>query len=340
MAHRGIQLYVKRVFIMDECKQLMPEYLRFIKGVVDSEGLSLNVSREILQQDRQIKAIRTFLVKKVLDTLKDMLEKRREKYLAFWKEFGPVLKQGLLDWEEKQEKVLPLLLCQSSYHEKELTTLPDYISRMKEGQDSIYFLTGGSREAVERSPHLEAFKEKGYEVLYFTDPVDEVWVDRVGPFEGKKFQSVGKGEVDLGSEEDKKKAEADRKEKERSFKDLMDCLKSHLEEDIKEVRLSSRLTASAVCLVGEVHDMSPQLEEMMRRMGQPIPKTKRILELNPSHPLLPKLQAIFEKDPKSAELHDYARLLHGQALLAEGSALVDPAGFSKLVADLMVKAVG
>ena len=340
MSHKGIQLYVKRVFIMDECKELMPEYLRFVRGVVDAEGLSLNVSREILQQDRQIKAIRSFLVKKIQETLKEMLEKRKEKYLTFWAEFGPVLKQGLLDWEEKQERLLPLLLCQSSHHEKDLTTLQEYVSRMKEGQDAIYFLTGSSREMVERSPHLEAFRDKGYEVLYLIDPVDEVWVERVAPFEEKKFQSVGKGEVELGSEEEKKKAEDERKEKEKSFKDLMGCLKSHLEEDIKEVRLSSRLTSSAVCLVGDVHDMSPQLEQMMRRMGQAAPKSKRILELNPSHPLLPKLQSIFEKDATAPELKDYARLLHGQALLAEGSPLADPAGFSKMVADLMAKAIG
>ena len=340
MAHKGIQLYVKRVFIMDECKELMPEHLRFVRGVVDAEGLSLNVSREILQQDRQIKAIRSFLVKKILDTLKEMLEKRKEKYLSLWAEFGPVLKQGLLDWEEKQERLLPLLLCQSSHHEKDLTTLQEYLSRMKEGQEAIYFLTGSSREMVERSPHLEAFRDKGYEVLYLIDPVDEVWVERVGPFEEKKFQSVGKGEVELGSEEEKKKAEDERKEKGKSFKDLMGCLKSHLEEDIKEVRLSNRLTSSAVCLVGEAHDMSPQLEQMMRRMGQAVPKSKRILELNPSHLLLSKLQSIFEKDGAAPELRDYARLLHGQALLAEGSPLADPAGFSKLVADLMAKAIG
>jgi molecular chaperone HtpG len=340
MTHRGIQLYVKRVFIMDNCKELMPEYLRFTRGVVDSEGLSLNVSREILQQDRQIKAIRNFLVKKVVETLKEMIEKRRERYLTFWTEFGAVLKQGLLDWEEKPDRLLPLLLSQSSNHENDLTTLQEYISRMKEGQEAIYFLTGASRQAVERSPHLEAFREKGYEVLFLTDPVDEVWVERVGPFQDKKFQSVGKGEVDLGSEEEKKKAEEVRKEKESSFKDLMECLKSHLQEDIKEVRLSSRLTSSAVCLVGEAHDITPQLEQMMRRMGQSLPKTKRILELNPLHPLLPKLQAVFERDSSSPELKDYARLLHGQALLAEGSPLADPAGFSKLVADLMTKAIG
>lgn len=160
MVHRGIHLYVKRIFIMDDCKELMPEYLRFVKGAVDSEGLSLNVSREILQQDRQIKAIRNFLVKKILETLKEMLEKRREKYLTFWGEFGGVLKHGLLDWEEKKERILSILLAQSSQHEKELTTLQDYIARMKEGQEAIYYATGASREIVERSPHLEAFRER------------------------------------------------------------------------------------------------------------------------------------------------------------------------------------
>jgi molecular chaperone HtpG len=338
-SHHGIHLYVKRVFIMDDCKELMPEYLRFVQGVVDSESLSLNVSREILQQDRQIKAIRNFLVKKVLDTLKEMQEKQNENYLAFWKEFGPVLKQGLLDWQENKERILPLVLCQSSHHESSLTSLKDYLSRMKEGQETIYFMTGSSREAVAQSPHLEAFRDKGYEVLYLTDPVDEIWVQSVGEYEGKKLKSAGKGEVELGSEEEKKKAEEGRKEKETACKGLIDALKIHLEEEIKEVRLSARLTSSPVCLVGEPHDLSPQMELLMKQMGQPIQKAKRILELNPNHPLLDKLQAIFEKDPSTPQLKDYAWLLYGQALLAEGSPLPDPARYSKLVAELMVKAI-
>jgi molecular chaperone HtpG len=339
MAHRGIHLYVKRIFIMDDCKELLPEYLRFMRGVVDSEGFSLNVSREILQQDRQIKAIRNFLVKKILETLKDLKEKQTDKYLTFWREFGPVFKQGLLGWEEKKDRLLELVLCQSGHHEKDLTSLQEYAGRMKEGQEAIYYLTGVTRQAVERSPHLEAFRDKEYEVLYLTDPVDEVWTQYVTEFEGKKLQSVGKGEVELGTEEEKKQAEESRKEKEKSYRDLMACLKSHLESEIKEVRLSNRLTSSAVCLVGEVHDLSPQMEEMMRRLGQATTKTKRILELNPSHPLLPKLQAILDKEPGSSALKDYAQLLYGQALLAEGSTLPDPAGFSRLVAELMNRAI-
>ena len=339
LAYRGIHLYVKRVFIMDDCRELLPEYLRFIRGVVDSEGLSLNVSREILQQDRQIKAIRNFLVKKVLETLKELKEKQLEKYLTFWQEFAPVLKQGLMGWDEKKDRLLELLLCQSSHHEKDLTSLKDYVGRMKEGQSAIYFLTGSSRLLVERSPHLEAFLAKGYEVLYLTDPVDELWVQAVTEFEGKKFQSAGKGEVELGSQEEQKQAEESRKEKEQSFKDLMEALKKALEEEVKEVRLSNRLTSSPVCLVGEAHDLSPQMQEMMRRMGQKTPKNKRTLELNPTHPLLPKLQALLEKGSDSQELQNYAQLLFGQALLAEGSPLPDPASYGKLVAELMIKAL-
>jgi molecular chaperone HtpG len=337
--HHGIHLYVKRIFIMDDCKELMPDYLRFVQGVVDSESLSLNVSREILQQDRQIKAIRNYLVKKVLDTLKDLQENQSEKYLTFWNAFGGILKQGLLDWQENKERLLPLVLAQSSHHESNLTSLKDYLTRMKEGQEAIYYMTGPSRETVAQSPHLEAFREKGYEVLYLTDPVDELWVQSVTEFEGKKILSAGKGEVDLGSDEEKKKADEERKEQETAWKGLMDCLKSHLEEEIKEVRLSSRLTASPVCLVGEAHDLSPQMELLMKQMGQPIPKTKRILELNSKHPLMNKLQSVYDSDSKSEQLKDYAWLLYGQALLAEGSPLPDPARYGKLVAELMVKAI-
>ena len=337
--HHGIQLYVKRVFIMDDCRDLMPDYLRFVRGMVDSEALSLNISREMLQQDRQIRAIRGFLVKKVLETFKEMKDKRGEQYLTLWKEFGVLIKQGLLDLEEKKDRLLGLMLYPSSHDPKELTSLQDYLGRMKEGQEAIYYLTGPSPEAIEHSPHLEAFGEKGFEVLYWAEPVDEVAAPHLGEFEGHKFQSVGKGEVDLSSGEEKKQAEEERKEKAKTYGDLMVCLRSHLQENVKEVRLSKRLTASAVCLVGESHDLSPMMEEILKRSGQPLVKTKRILELNPGHPLLGKLQDIFARDPKSTELKDCARLLHGQALLAEGSPLEDPAGFSKLIAEVMTKAI-
>lgn len=334
----GIQLYVKRVFIMDDCRDLMPEYLRFIRGVVDSEALSLNISREILQQDRQIRTIRSFLVKKVLETFKEMKDKNREQYLILWNEFGSLMKQGFLDFEEKKERLLDLMLYSSSHHTSDLTSLQDYVGRMKERQEVIYYLTGPSQEVVEHSPHLEAFRAKGYEVLYWSDPVDEVAAPNLGEFQGKKFQSIGKGEVELDSNKESKTDE-ERKEQAKTYHDLMECLKTHLEDEVKEVRLSSRLTASAVCLVGEVHDPSPMMEELIKRSGQPVNKIKRILELNPSHPLLPKLQAIFNRDPKSVGLKDYARLLHGQAVLAEGAQLTDPASFSKLIADVMTKAI-
>ena len=337
--NRGIQLYVNRVFIMDECRDLMPEYLRFVRGVVDSDSLSLNISREMLQQNKQIKAIRKFLVKKVLDTFCEMKDKKREQYLILWQEFGSLIKQGFLNWEEKQERLLDLLLYRSSHNVENLTSLRDYLDRSKEDQEAIYYLTGPSQEAVENSPHLEAFEEKGYEVLYWTEPVDELVAPYLGEYQGKKFQSVGKGEINLSSTKEKEKLDDQRKEETRTYGNLMECLKDHLEEEVKEVRLSNRLTASAVCLVGETNDVSPVMEDLMRRSGQPFSKTKRILELNPKHPMLEKIQGIFAQEPKSRELKAYAQLLYGQAVLSEGSQLSDPAGFSKLVAEMMTKSL-
>jgi len=338
-ANRGIQLYVNRIFIMDECRDLMPEYLRFIRGVVDSDSLSLNISREMLQQNHQIRAIRKFLVKKVLDTFSEMKDKKREQYLILWQEFGSVIKQGFLNWEEKKERLLDLLLYRSSHNVETFTSLRDYLDRSKEDQEAIYYLTGPSQEAVENSPHLEAFKEKGYEVLYWTEPVDELVAPNLGEYQGKKFQSVGKGEIDLASTKEKEKLDDQKKEQTKTYRNLMECLKAHLEEEVKEVRLSNRLTASAVCLVGETNDVSPVMEDLIKRSGQPFSKTKRILELNPKHPVLEKLQGIFAQEPKARELKDYAQLLYGQAVLAEGSQLADPASFSKLVAEMMTKSI-
>jgi len=340
MAHRGIQLYVKRVFIMDECRDLMPEYLRFVKGVVDAEDLSLNVSREMLQQDRQIQAIRKHLMKKVLEALAELKQSDSEKYRSFFDEFGPVLKEGLLLWDEKRERILDLVLCISTHSESEPTSLADYVERMSEEQEAIYYLTGPSRDALAGSPHLEAFRAKGVEVLLFTDTVDEVWLGQMPPeFRGKRFQSVGKGEVELGSEEDKKKADEERQQDEETFKSLIACLRNAVQEDVKEVRLSSRLTSSPACLVLEEGDVTPQMEAMLRQAGQKVPRTKRILELNPSHPLLVQLNAMFEKNGTDPRLSQYAELLYGQALLAEGGQLHDPAAFSKKLADLMLKAL-
>ncbi|MBI5094980.1 MAG: molecular chaperone HtpG [Candidatus Hydrogenedentes bacterium] len=337
--HRGIHLYVRRVFIMDDCKDLLPDYLRFIRGVVDSEDLSLNVSRELLQQNRQIQRMRKGLISKVLDTLGQMRDQDTGVYEKFWGEFGRVMKEGLFQDAENREKLLGLLQCPSTNSPADLTFLKDYVSRMKEGQDKIYFITGESRRAVENSPHLEAFRDKGYEVLLLTDPVDEVWVQSVFEFQGKQFHSVGKGAVDLGTDEEKKKSEETRKDKEKEFGSLLECLKSKLDEYIKEVRLSTRLTSSPACLVSDEFDPTPQLEMMMKAMNQEMPKVKRILEINPNHPILAKLNDVFAKDKNAPELGDYAELLYGQAVLAEDGQLPDPGGFAKRVAELMLKAI-
>jgi molecular chaperone HtpG len=332
---RGIQLYVKRVFIMDECKELMPTHLRFVRGVVDAHDLNLNVSREILQKDRHIQVIKKQLVKKVYDTLESMIKEDRPKYDGFWRELGPVLKEGLLAGDNKErDRIMEILLCSSSRGE-ELTTLGEYLERIKGDQKAIYYLTGPSREAVQSSPHLEALQAKGYEVLFFTDHIDELWLDRDPTFRELPFKSIGKGEVDLESAEDKKNAE----EKEKEYKDLLTALRARLQDDVKEVRLSTRLTASAACLVGEQGDVTPRMEKLLRQLNQDVPKVKRILELNPNHPILEKLMKVFSEDRKSAIVQEASDLLYGQALLAEGSQPPDPARFSKLVADWMVRAI-
>jgi len=336
---RGVHLYVKRVFIMDDCKELMPDYLRFIRGVVDSEDLSLNISREILQQNRQIRAIRKRLVKKILSTLENMAQNDSEKYLKFWGEFGKALKEGLYEDQENQDTLLDLVRLASTDSSTELTTLKDYLSRMKPGQDKIYFMTGEDRQIIENSPHLEAFKEKGYEVLILTDGIDELWTQNVYKYKDVEFQSVGKGTVELGTEEEKKQAEQDLEQKEKEYHSLLEAMQSRLGEFVKEVRLSNRLTNSPACLVGNASDLSPHMEQMLKAMNQPVPQAKRILELNPNHALTRKLQEVFASNPNDGGLNDYAYLLYGQALLAEGSPLPDPARLSKLMADVLVKAL-
>ncbi|MEV4516134.1 molecular chaperone HtpG [Dactylosporangium sp. NPDC049525] len=326
---RGVQLYVKRVFIMEDCEALTPQYLRFVKGVVDAHDLSLNISREILQQDRQIQAVRRRLVKKVLSTLTDLREKDAARYGTFWGEFGRALKEGLLDDADNRDTLLDLLLLPSTAS-SELTTLRDYVSRMKEDQKDIYFMTGESRAMVEHSPHMEAFLAKGYEVLILIDPVDEVWVERVNEFDGKPLQSIAKGQVDLGASETPA-------EQQEEFAPLLTWLGEKLTDDVKEVRLSSRLTTSAACIVGDAHDITPTLEKMYRAMGQEMPHTKRILELNPTHPLVTGLRSAFSEKSDDAGLVETAELLYGVALLAEGGELTDPARFTRLVADRLAR---
>ena len=337
---RGVQLYVKRVFVMDECKELMPTHLRFVKGVVDAHDLSLNVSREILQKDRQIQVIRKQLVKKVLATLEEMKRDKPEDYLAFWTAFGPVLKEGLLPYDaQDNDKLLELIVTASTHEPSKVTSLDDYVCRMKEGQEAIYFLTGSSKEAVARSPLLEAFTAKGYEVLLFTDPIDELWLERAPRFKDKPLKSIGRGEVKLGSEDDRKKAAEELADKQKEYSDLLACFRVHLQNEIKEVRLSSRLTSSPVCLVSDEHDLTPRMQKILEQLGQAPPKIKPILELNPGHQLIPKLQALFAENKADPRLGLYAELLLGQAHLADSGQLPDPAAFSRALADVMLHAV-
>jgi molecular chaperone HtpG len=336
---RGLALYVKRVFILDDWRELLPPYLRFVRGVVSSDDLSLNVSREILQKDRQVQAIRKYLVRRLLTLLEEMKEERADKYRIFWTEFGSVLKEGLLGMEEDQDKLLDLVLAPST-EGTTAVSLGEYVRRMKEGQPAIYHLAAASREAAERSPHLEAFRARGYEVLLFVDPIDELWLRLRRAYEGKPLVSVTQGPVDLGGSEDaKKQEEAAREAAGERFKDLLFALRAVLQDEVRDVRLSERLISSPACLVGDAGDLSPHLEELLRRSGREQPKVKRVLELNPSHPLVERLQAFHAAHPGDERFRRYAALLHGLAILAEGGALPDPAAFSRGLAELLLEAV-
>ncbi|MFY1692713.1 molecular chaperone HtpG [Plantactinospora sp. WMMB782] len=336
-AKRGVQLYVKRVFIMDDCQELMPEYLRFVKGVVDAQDLSLNISREILQKDRHIQLMRRRLVKKVLSTVKEMQAGDAERYQTFWSEFGRAVKEGLLDDFDNQKTILEISSFASTNDPEQLTTLAQYVERMKDGQTDIYYSTGESRTMIENSPHMEAFRAKGYEVLLLTDPVDEMWVSAVPEFDGKKFQSIAKGQVDLDTDEEKETAGAEREQQEKDFADLLGWLTDQLADQVKEVRLSSRLTTSPACIVGDAQDMTPTLEKMYRAMGQDMPTVKRILELNPTHPLVTGLREAHGQRKEDPAVAETAELLYGMALLAEGGELGDPARFTRLLAERLAR---
>jgi molecular chaperone HtpG len=336
-AEPGLQLYVRNVKIMDRCQALLPAYLRFVRGVVDSSDLPLNVSRELLQHDRQLTQIRRGIVKKLLSTLEEMLDKQRDEYKAFFGELGRALKEGIVTDQDNRERIAKLLLFDSSAQDEQ-TTLSEYIERMPEEQSDIFYITAESQAIAKSSPHLEAFRKKGYEVLLMTDPVDEFVVQHLTELEGKKLRSIGAGEVELGSEEDKKQAEKQREEAEKELSELLEVLQKKLDDHVKSVRVSSRLTESPVCLVSEEGDQSPYLQKVLRKSGEALPVVKRILELNAAHPVIEKLAGIAKNDAENAQLDDYAQLLLGQALLAEGSELPDPAGFSKLVAQLMTRA--
>lgn len=338
---KGLQLYVKRVFISDKCEELIPDYLRFVKGVVDSSDLPLNVSREILQEDVQIKRIQKSLVGKVLSTLAEIKEKNLDEYVTFWKEFGQVLKEGMhFDYANK-EKLQELMLFESTSTEAgSFVSLKEYVERMPESQKEIYYITGASRETLEQSPHLEAFRAKSFEVLFLTDPVDEWVVQSLSEYNEKALKAVDRGDISLDSEEEKKEKEKKREEAQKEFSDLISLVSDRLKDKVKEVRFSNRLTDSACCLVADEYGMNANMERIMKAMNQAVPESKRILELNPDHAILKAMATIYQKDKSASALTDYADLLYDQALLTEGSTIKDPLRFTKLVSDLMVRAAG
>jgi len=336
---RGINLYVKRVFIMSDCEELIPDYLRFVKGVVDSENLSLNISREILQHDRQIQTIRKTITRKVLDGLKKLLNEDRDKYLTFWKQFGSIIKEGLFKEPGNSEKLFDCCLFQSTASPSDWFTMNEYFERMKPEQDKIFYLTGESREVIENSPHLEAFRDKGYEVILLTDPVDEVWVQYATEFREMKIKSAARSGLDIGSEEERKKTAETLKQKEQEWKSLLELIEQKLDKHVKAVKLSGRMSSSAACLVSEEGEMTPHLEALLKASGKDVPQTRRTLELNPGHQLLSKMHEMFAADSKNPKLADYAELLYGQAILAEGGQLPDPSSFNRKIAELMANAL-
>ncbi|MCE3264372.1 MAG: heat-shock protein Hsp90 [Pseudoduganella sp.] len=334
----GIKLYVKRVFIMDDAEQLMPTYLRFVKGVIDSADLPLNVSREILQESRDVKAIREGSTKRVLGMLEELAnadeQEKKDKYAAFWTEFGQVLKEGVGEDFANKDRLAKLLRFASTANEgdEQTVSLEAYVGRMKEGQDKIYYVTADSFAAAKNSPHLEIFRKKGVEVLLLTDRVDEWMLSFLTDFEGKELHSVAKGGLDLGKLED----EAEKKEHaetESQYQELVGKMKEALAEKAKEVRVTFRLTDSPACLVADEHELSGNLLRMLKAAGQAAPESKPILEINPQHPLVTRLKY---EDAASDKFKDWAHILFDQALLAEGGTLADPASFVKRMNEMLL----
>ncbi len=329
----GPTLYVKRVQIMDHCEKLLPLYLRFVKGVVDSADLPLNISREMLQSNRQVEIINKNITKKVLDTLADIKKNEKDKYVQFYKEFGRVLKEGIHYEFSRKEQVADLLLFQSTKRSADdYTTLHEYVENMPNDQKEIYYIVGTSRDEVIKSPYLEAFKEKGYEVLIMLDDIDDFVMSGLHEYKNKQIKSVIKGDITLDKSE-----EADKIRAEKEFKELIELIKYQLKDEVKDVRFSGRLKDTACCLVAEEGGMDPHMEKLLKSMGQNIPESKRILEINPSHPLFEAMKDIFKKEPKNMMLEEYIKLLYDQALLLEGSKPKDPAAFASAVTKLMVK---
>lgn len=337
-AKHGVRLYVKRVFIMDNCEDLIPPYLRFLKGLVDSEDLPLNVSREMLQDNRVVRTLKKQVRNQALSMLEELQAERPEDYATFWTSFGPVLKEGLHYAEEDAEKGrLAKLVRFASTGGDELVSLADYVERMKEGQKAIYYATGSSRALLESSPHLERLKKQGYEVLLLTDPVDPFAVAGLTEFEGKPLQSAMDEKLDIDESDDETRKQ-EREEQSKAVEPLVGRFKSVLGDRVGEVRASNRLTDSAVCLVTPEGAVAPHIEEMLRAHNPNMPKTKRILEINPTHPVIERLKQAHEADASSESVQEWMALLYDQALIAEGSPVEDPAAFSRRLGHLMQQA--
>lgn len=334
---RGVQLYVRRVFITDKCEEIVPSYLRFLRGVVDSADLPLNVSRELLQEVRAIRIIQKNLVKKVLDTLAELKEKDAERYAEFWKGFGMIVKEGIHTDFENAERIQELILLDSSQSEADKkTTLAEYVSRMPEEQKEIYYLTAESRQAALNAPQLEAFNSKGYEVLFFTDPIDEWVLQDLSSYKDKKLRSIAKGDIDLDSEEEKEAKESQRQEANKENEGLLTYIKDYLGDKVKEVRLSRRLTESACCLVSDEAGMGIQMEKIMKAMNQEVPPVRRIFEINGEHPLIASMRKLHAQDAKHPKLADYSALLYDEALLTAQLPVEDPLALAKRVSALML----
>ncbi len=323
----GIQLYCKRVFIMDDCKELMPEYLRFIKGVVDASDLNLNVSREILQQDRLVMNIRKNLVKKILDQLAGM---EQEKYENFYAEFGPVIKEGIYSEPAKKDKIAALARYKTTKSEDKWVSLDNYIKNMQPDQKEIYYITGDDLNALLNSPHLEKLKEKDYEVLLMTDPVDEWVVQNLTEYDAKPLKSAEKGDLDLDQVDDKQKE---------AFTALFGHIKGQLEAKVKEVKASARLKDSVACLSGDAQDMSAYMEKLLKASGQAPPAAQRVLELNMAHPLMTKIKELFETDRENPTIKSYSQMIYDLAVIAEGGKVGNPSRFSRLVGEAMAHAM-
>jgi len=351
-AHSGVQLYSKNVLIMQESKDLLPEYLKFVRGIVDSSDLSLNISREMLQHDRQLRIIGNRLEKKILETLRKLLSENREKYTKLWKEYGKAIKGGLYLEYKNKEKLQDFLLFESSHSESEMTTLQEYVHRMQKGQKDIFYAVGETRDFIERMPQMEVVKEKGIEVLYFVDKVDEFLTQNLHEYQGKNLQSVSRGDLtfdegDKKDDETSKDKENDVEQKEEDqeknskpeeeYKPLTEFMKEALGDKIKEVRVSHRLTSSPVCLVSDSTGYSLNMERLMKEANQTLFRATKILEINPTHDLIKMIRVLLEKGSEE-NVKEYTDLLYNQALLIEGEQLEDPIGFSSRVDALMLRA--